>query len=231
MSRSIFILILFSVLAAGCIAPEIQSGNPAEYELPGLNNTTIFYLNLSYMQVVENVINTSSTDFIILDNNEMNFRDPVAVDYSGNNVSFNVSTVIIFGKAFAHFDFASPFSGFVASTQSIGEDFNYPVMKNGTIRVVLPENYTASSRFLGVAMPKPDNITLDAKGREGLTWDNPYPEYKSIRVKYYHKNTSTLLFYFFSLLLLCVILVLGYYYLSIAELKKKRSRLEKDIRK
>jgi len=231
MSRSLFILVLLSVLVAGCIAPEIQSGNPAEYELPGLNNTTIFYLNFSYMQVVENVINTSSVDFIILDNNEMNFRDPVAVDYSGNNVSFNVSTVIIFGKVFAHFDFASPFSGFVASTQSIGEDFNYPVMKNDTIRVVLPPNYTASSRFLGVAMPVPDNITLDAKGREVLTWDNPYPENKTIRVKYYQKNTPTLLFYFFFTLLICFILVLAYYYRNISELKKKRTLLEKDIRK
>lgn len=231
MSRSLFILVLFSVLVAGCTAPEIQSGNPAEYELLGLNNTTIFYLNHSSMQVVENVVNTSSADFIILDNNEMNFRDPVAVDYSGNNVSFNVSTVIIFGKAFAHFDFASSFSGFVASTQSIREDFNYPVMKNGTVRVVLPPNYTASSRFLGVALPRPDNITQDAKGREVLTWDNPYPEYKSIRVKYHHKSTPALLFYFFFSLLLCVILVLGYYYVSVSELKKKRTLLEKDIRR
>lgn len=229
--KSYLTLILLSFLAAGCIAPEIRTGNPVDYELPGLNNTTIFYLNLSSMQVVENVINSTTVGFIILDKNEMNFRNPVAVDYSGNNVSFNVSKVLIFGKNFARFEFSSPFSGFVAFTQSGGQDFTYPLAKNGTIRVVLPANYTTQSRFLGVVQPEPDNVTIDSKGREVLIWENPYPARKSIRVKYTHKDAPTLLFYFFFSLFIFAVLVLGYYYMSLSELKKKRAMMEKDVRK
>jgi len=225
------VLVLLSFLAAGCIAPEIRTGNPAEYELPGLNNTTIFYLNISSVQVVENVINSTTVGFIIPDKTEMNFRNPVAVDYSGNNVSFNVSKVLIFGKNFARFEFSSPFSGFVAFTQSGGQDFTYPLTKNGTIRVVMPASYTSQSMFLGVAQPKPENVTIDSKGREVITWENPYPARKSIRVKYSHKNAPTLLFYFFFSLFIFAVLVLGYYYMSLSELKKKRAMMEKETKK
>lgn len=226
----VFILIFLSALAAGCIAPEIRTGNPAEYELPGLNNTTIFYLNVSSVQVIENVVNATSVDFIIDGNLEMNFRNPVAVDYSGNNVSFNVLEELILGKNYARFIFGSPFSGFVAFTQSIGQDFMYPLTKNGTIQVVLPVNYTVRS-FLGIAQPKPDNITQDASGREVLIWKNPYPEHNSILVKYSHKNAPTLVFYFLFSLFIFAILVLGYYYFILSGLKKKRTLIEKDIRK
>ncbi len=229
--KSYLLLILLSFLAAGCISPPIQTGNPAEYELPGLDNTTIFYLNVSSVQVVENVINSTTVGFIIMDKTEMNFRDPVAVDYSGNNVSFNVSKVLIFGKNFARFEFSSPFSGFVAFTQAGGQDFTYPLVKNGTIRVVLPANYTSQTSFLGVAQPKPDNVTIDSKGREVLIWENPYPGHRSIRVKYSHKDAPTLLFYFFFFLFMLAVLVLGYYYMSISKLKKKRAMMEKDVRK
>jgi hypothetical protein len=225
------VLILFLVLVAGCIAPEIEKGNPAEYELPGLDNTTIFYLNVSSVQVVGNVINSTSVDFIIPNNAELNFRDPVAVDHSGNNVTFNVSTQLIFGKRYARFDFNSPFSGFVAFTQSGGQDFTFPLIKNGTIRVVLPVDYTANSMFLGVAQPEPDNITKDTLAREVLIWDNPYPEHESILVKFHHKNTPTLLFYFLFSLFILSVLVLGYYYFNLSALKKKRTLMEKDIKK
>ncbi|MDP2841634.1 MAG: hypothetical protein Q8O17_05105, partial [Candidatus Methanoperedens sp.] len=96
--KSYLLLILLSFLAAGCIAPEIQTGNPSEYELPGLENTTVFYLNFSSVEVVDNVVNSTSVAFILRDKTEANFRNPVAVDYSGKNVSFNVSKEVIFGK-------------------------------------------------------------------------------------------------------------------------------------
>ncbi|MDP2766433.1 MAG: DUF5803 family protein [Candidatus Methanoperedens sp.] len=225
------LILILLVLASGCVSPPIQTGSPEEYELPGLDNTTVFYLNLSSVQVVENVINATTTKFIIMDKTETNFRDPIAVDYSGNNVSFNVSKVLFVGKNFARFEFSSPFSGFVAFTQSGGQDFSYLLMKNGSIRVVLPVNYTSQSRFLGVALPRPDNITKDAKGREVLIWENPYPEHKSIRVKYSHEDAPTLLFYFFFSLFIFAAVVLGYYYLSLNTLKKKRTLIERDVRK
>lgn len=224
-------MILLSVLAAGCISPQIPTGNPAEYELPGLENTTIFYLNFSTVQVVENVINTTSAEFIIGGSEETNFRNPVAVDYSGSNVSSNVTTGIIFGKSFARFDFSTPFSGFVAYTQSSAQDFIYLLMKNGSVRAVLPVNYTASSKFLGVIQPKPDNITKDAEGREVIIWENPYPEYKSIRVKYHHKNVPDLLFYFIFSLVIFAAMVLVYYHMSLSGLKKRRTMMERDVRK
>lgn len=230
-SMKYLLLILLSVIAAGCISPQIHAGNPEEFELPGLDNTTIFYLNLSSVQVVENVINTTTLRVIILDKAETDSMNPVAVDYSGNNVTFNVSRELIFGKNYARFDFSSPFSGFVAFTQSGGQDFSYPLIKNSTIRVVLPLNYTSQSSFLGVAQPEPDNITNDVKGREVLIWKNPYPDHKSIRVKYSHKTAPTLLFYFLFSLFILAALVLGYYYMSLNALKKKRSAMEKDIRK
>jgi hypothetical protein len=225
-----FILILLSALAAGCIAPEIMTGNPAEYELPGLNTTTIFYLNVSSVQIIDNVINETSADFIIGGNIEANFRNPVAVDYSGKNVSFNVSEELILGKNYARFIFSSPFSGFVAFTQSIGPDFMYPLTKNGTVMVVLPVNYTVRS-FLGIAEPKPDNITRDTSGREVLIWEKPYPEHNSIRVKYSYKDAQTLVFYFLFSLFIFAILVSGYYYFILSRLKKKRTLMEKDVRK
>lgn len=230
MKSGLFLCILLSILAAGCVSLPVQTGNPAEYELPGLNNTTVFYLNVSSVQVVDNAINTTSVAVFIGESSEMNFMNPVAVDYSGNNASFNVSTERIFGKVFAHFDFNSPFSGFVAFTQYGGQDFNYPLTKNGTILVVLPINYT-NSGFLGVAQPQADNITKDASGREVLFWEKPYPEYQSIRVKYHHKNAPTLLFYFFFSLFIGAVLVMGYYYMSISALKKKRTLIERDVRK
>ncbi|MCZ7393294.1 MAG: DUF5803 family protein [Candidatus Methanoperedens sp.] len=227
--KSYLLLVLLSVLAAGCIAPEINKGNPAEYELPGLINTTIIYLNLSSVQVVDSVVNTTSDGFFIESSDEMSFVDPVAVDYSGNNVSFNVSEELILGRNFARFNFSSLFSGFVAFSQPGSQDFTYLLTKNGTVRVVLPANYTERS-FIGIAEPKPDNITLDSSGREVIIWNNPYPE-TGIRVKYLDKNAPALLFYFFFSLFIFAILVLGYYYMSLSALKKKRAMMEKNIRK
>lgn len=225
----LYSIILF--LIAGCIAPEIQTGNPSEYELPGLENTTIFYLNFSSVHVVDNVVNSTSVAFILMDKTEANFRNPVAVDYSGKNMSFNVSKDVIFGKVFARFEFDSPFSGFVAFTESGSQDFNYLLTENGSIRVVLPVNYTAGSTFLGVSQPKPDNITNDASGREVLAWEKPYQGHRSIRVKYNHEDAPTLLFYFFFTLFIFAAMVMGYYYFSLNALKKKRALMEKDVRK
>jgi len=226
----LFTVILLSVLA-GCIAPEVQEGNPAEYELPGIENTTVFYLNVSEVQVVGSVINATSAEFVIPDRAEMYFRNPVAVDYSGSSVAFNVSKVLIFGKNYARFEFGSPFSGFVAFTQTNGQDFSYPLTKNGSIQVVLPANYTSQARFLGVTLPEPDNIVIGSKGREVLIWESPYPKHRSIRVKYSHENAPTLLFYFLFSLFLLAVLVLGYYYMSMKALRKKRAMMEKDVRK
>lgn len=225
MKRMLFIL--FSVLASGCISPEVKMGNIEDYELPGIENTTIFYLNISSVQVVESVVNASSAR--VYTGDVENFRAPVAVDYSGKNVSFNVSEEFILGKSYARFDFSMPFSGFVAFTQRGGQDFTYPLTKSGSVRAVLPLNYTSVS-FMGIALPEPDNITTDAKGREVIIWENPYPE-KAIRVKYLHRDAPTLVFYFFFSLFIAAVLVFGYYYTSLKALKKKRIKMEKDIRK
>lgn len=229
MKSGLILLILLFVFVAGCIAPEIQPGNPSDYELPGLINTTIFYLNISSVQVVDNVINANSSGLILTDNAETNFMNPVAVDYSGKNVTFNISTESVLGKNYARFNFDKHFSGFVAFSRANGQDFNYEPTKNGTIRVVLPENYTAFSTFLGVAQPKPDNVTHDAKGREVLTWDNPYPE--QVRVKYNQIEAQTILLYFLFILSITAALVMGYYFMSISALKKKRTEMEKGIKK
>ncbi len=223
-----FFLLLLSVLVAGCLAPEINKGSPSEYELPGLINTTVIYLNLSSVEIVDNVINSTSDGFFIT-SDETSFANPVAVDYSGKNVSFNVSIDLVQGKDFANFSFSSPFSGYVAFTQPGSQDFTYLQTKNGTVRAVLPVNYTVSS-FLGIADPKPDNITLDGLGREVLIWNNTYPE-EAIRVKYEDKNTPVLLFYFLVFLFASAAFILGYYYMSISKLKKKRAMMEKDVRK
>ncbi len=229
--KKYLIFILLIVLASGCIAPEFQTGSPQEYELPGLDNTTIFYLNGSSVQVVESVVNVTSVRVNIGESGGMDFRNPVAVDYSGNNVEFNISKESTFGKSHQRFDFNSQFSGFVAFTQSDGQDFNRMLTKNGSIRVVLPVNFTTGSRLLGIANPKPDNITTDSLGREVLIWEKPYPEHKKIEVKYYHKSAPTALYYFFIFLFIAGLTIFGYYYLSLRALKKKRTLMEKGIRK
>lgn len=231
MKPELFLCILLLTLVTGCVYPRIEAGNPAEYELPGLINTTIFYLSDSSVQVVENVVNKTSVDFIINGNADTNFRNPVAVDYSGKNVSFNASMGPVLGKSYIQMNFSSSFSGWVAYTQAGGGDFIYPITKNGTIRVVLPLNYTATSKFLGVIQPPPDNITQDASGREVIIWEKPDPEYGQITVKYQLKDAPTLLFYFFFSLFIFFIFVMGYYIWNINELKKKRILMEKDIRK
>lgn len=222
-----FFLLLLFVLAAGCIAPEINKGNPSEYELPGLINTTIIYLNLSSVEIVDNVMNSTSDGFFIT--GEEIGLNPVAVDYSGKNVSFNVSTELVQGKDFANFSFNSNFSGYVAITQPGSQDFTYLQTENDTVRVVLPVNYTVRS-FLGITEPNPDNITLDSSGREVLIWNNTHPE-EAIRVKYGDRNAPILLIYFLASLFVFAALVLGYYYMGLSALKKKRAMMEKDIRK
>ncbi len=231
MKTKLFLSILLLILVSGCVYPQIEAGNPAEYELPGLNNTTIFYLTDSSVQVVENVVNKTSVEFIIEGNADTNFRNPVAVDYSGKNVSFNASMSPIPGNNSIQMNFSSPFSGWVAYTQAGGGDFIYPITKNETIHVVLPLNYTATSQFLGIIQPTPDNITQDASGREVIIWEKPNPDNGTITVKYQLKEAPTLLFYFFLLLFIFFILVMGYYMWNINELKKKRILMEKDVRK
>jgi hypothetical protein len=231
MKPELFLGILLLILVSGCVNPQIEAGNPAEYELPGLNNTTVFYLTDSSVQVVENVVNQTSVDFIINGNPETNFRNPVAVDYSGKNVSFNASQGPVLGENYIQMNFSSPFSGWVAYTQAGGGDFIYPITKNGTIRVVLPLNYTATSKILGLIQPPPDNITQDASGREVIIWEKPTPDNGTITVKYQLKDAPTLLSYFLFVLFIFFIFVMSYYLWSINELKKKRILMEKDIRK
>jgi hypothetical protein len=225
--KFVLIVILLLVLGEGCISPVIKTGDPSQYELQGLANTTIFYLNLSSIQVIDNVINETSVDYLIEYNVE-NFRQPVAMDYSGNNASVNVSIITIRGKNYAHFNFSSNFSGFVAYTMPGSQDFTYLPVGNGTIRVVLPENFTAGTMFLGYIDPNPNNITQDSKGREVLTWDNPG---KKIRVRYHHEDTPVLLMYLFGFLLACAVIVWIYYHYSILALSKKRKMLENIIKK
>lgn len=225
----IFFIIMLT-LVAGCVSPEIPEGDPQDYELPGLYNTTVFYLNTSSVQVVESVSNATELRFEMGNTGDLDVRNPVAVDYSGNNVSFNVSKEVVFGKSYIRFDFDSPLTGFVAFTQQNGQDFSRPLIKNGTVMVLLPKNYTTGSRFLGIANPKPDNITIDSSGREVLTWDKPYPEHKVISVKYYKKSAPVVLGYFFTLLVIIGLVLFGYYYRTIHGLKKKRDIMEKDIR-
>ena len=231
MKTKLFLGILLLILISGCVYPQIEAGNPSEYEFPGLTNTTILYLNDSSVQVVENVVNKTSVDFIIDGNPDTYFRNPVAVDYSGKNVSFNGSMGPVLGKNYNEINYTSPISGWVANTQPGGGDLIYSISKNDTIRVVLPLNYTATSKFLGVIQPPPDNITQDASGREVIIWEKPNPDNGTITVKYQLKEAPTLLFYFFLLLFIFFIFVMGYYMWNINELKKKRILMEKDVRK
>lgn len=231
MKRVLYFFILLVVFFAGCVETEPQAGSPGRYELPGLNNTTIFYLNGSTVQVVENVVNETSVSFILEESGDMNLIAPVAVDYSGKNVTFTTSKEPIFGRTFIKFDFVSRFSGFIAFTQSDGQDFIRTLEKNGSIRVVLPVNFTTGSRFFGIASPKPDNITFDASGREVLIWEDPYPMYEKIEVKYYHRNAPAALLYFLAMLLAGFVVVYGYYHLSLRALRKKRELMEKSVKK
>jgi hypothetical protein len=226
--KFVLILILLLVFLQGCISPTVKTGDPSRYELPGLANTTIFYLNISSVQVIYNVVDRKSVDYRIEDSIQT-FRYPVAVDYSGNNVSMNVSIISIMAKNYAHFNFSSNFSGFVAFTMPGGQDFTYFPVDNGTIRIVLPKNFTAGTIFLGYVQPKPDNITQDSSGREVLIWNNP--QNNKIRVRYHQNDTPVMLMYLFGSLLICAVIVWGYYYYGIYALKKKREMLEKTLRK
>jgi len=224
-----FIVLLLLLFVSGCITSEVPSGNRGEYEFPGIANTTIYYLNGSNIRVVDSIANETTVKYMLDDTGESNFKDPVAVNLSGNNVSFNVTSEPIFGRSYIRFDFSSEFSGFVAFTQSDGQDFVRQTVENKSVRVVLPLNYTTGSRFLGIPNPEPDNITIDTLGREVLIWDDPYP--LQISVKYYNKSAPTMLAYFSIILIICVSVVSGYYYLAIRSLKKKRNQIEKYIKK
>lgn len=231
MKSQIIAATLLVIIASGCVAPAIPEGDQSNYELPGLNNTTIYYLNSSTMQVVENVINTTTVDIFTAESTRLNVKAPVAVDYAGNNVTFNVSKASQFGSSYARFDFKSNFSGFVAFTQSDGSQLRLPIIKNGSIRVVLPVNYTTGSIFLGSALPAPDNLTVDEKGRQVLTWNNPYPDHKLLSVKYYHESAPEAILFLFVLIAVGAMLIMGYYYFTMRGLKKKLEVMEKDVRK
>jgi len=226
--RSVIFLLLLLVLLQGCINPQVKTGDPSRYELPGLNNTTIFYLNVSSTQVIENINDRISFDYPIVDN-IATFKNPIAVDYSGNNASVNISIINTLVGNYAHFNFSSNFSGYVAYSGPGGQDFTYFPPLNRTIRVVLPVNFTAGTMFLGYIQPKPDNITQDSSGREVLIWNNA--SRGKIRVKYHHKDMTEMLVYFVGFLLICSVIIWGYYKYSISAIQKKRKMLEKDIRK
>lgn len=228
MKLSFLILLLF-FLASGCISSEVPAGAPGQYELPGIENTTLYYLNGSTVKVVDSVTNETTIKYVLEDSTEMNFRDPVAVNYSGENVTFNVTTEPIVGRSYIRFDFSSEFSGFVAFTQSDGLDFVRTTKENMSVRVVLPPGHTTGSRLLGIPNPEPDNVTTDAMGREVLIWENPYPF--QISVKYYQRNAPVLFSYFSIILIVCVAVISGYYYLSIRSLRKKRGGIENTLKK
>ncbi len=225
------LILLGFVLAAGCITTELPAGSLEEYELPGINNTTIYYLNGSSVQVVDSVMNETTVRLVLDETGEMNLKNPIAVDYSGKNVTFTTSIEPIFGKSYVKFEFESPFSGFIAYTQSDGQDFSRMLIKNGSVHVVLPVNFTTGSRFLGIASPEPDSIITDSSGREVLIWEAPYPKYQKIEVRYYHKSALMTLYYIFTLLFACIAAMLGYYYLTLRALRKKREMMEKSMRK
>lgn len=223
--KFVYILILLIILTGGCIMPQVKTGTPAQYELPGLSNTTIFYLNISSAEVIYNIVNKTSVDFLIEDGIE-NFNNPVAVDYSLKNASMNISIKSSRGKNYAHVNFSSNFSGYVAITRPGGQDFTFVPTDNNTIQVVLPKNFTAATKFIGYISPDPDNITHDLKGREVLIWKNP--QNKKIRVRYHEKDTPVNLMYLFGFLSICAIAIWIYYYRSISLLRKKREMLEKE---
>ena len=227
--KSWFLIILLFLLGAGCISSEVPAGAPGQYELPGIDNTTIYYLNASSVKVVDSASNETTIKYMLDDSSETNFKDPVAVNSSGKNVSFNVTSEPIMGRSYIRFDFSSEFSGFVAFTQSDGLDFVRTTKENTSVRVVLPPGHTTGSRFLGIPNPEPDNVTTDAMGREVLTWDNPYPY--QISVKYYPRNAPVLFSYFSIILIVSVAVISGYYYLSIRSLRKKRGGIENTLKK
>ncbi len=224
-----FIVLLLLFFVSGCVSSEVPSGTAGQYELPGIVNTTIYYLNGSSVMVVDSIANETTIKYMLDDTGESNFKYPVAVNYSGGNVSFNVTSEPIFGRSYIRFDFSSEFSGFVAFTQSDGQDFFRPTVKNRSVRVVIPIDHTTGSRFLGIPNPEPDNITIDTLGREVLIWNDPYP--LQISVKYYHSSAPTMLAYFSIILIICVSVISGYYYLIIRSLKKKRNIIDKYIKK
>lgn len=221
--------ILLSVIAAGCISSDVPAGTPGQYELPGIANTTIYYLNGSEVLVVDSVINETTVRYMMDDSSETNFKDPVAVNSSGMNVSFNVTSEPIFGRSYIRFDFSSVFSGYVAFTQSDGQDFVRTTEENKSVRVVLPPGHTTGSRFLGIPNPEPDNITIDTLGRKVIIWDDPYPF--QISVKYYDEGAPMLLYYFSIILIISFAVICLYYYLTIRSLKKKRNLIEKFFKK
>ncbi|MBU4075997.1 MAG: hypothetical protein KKI06_04730 [Euryarchaeota archaeon] len=220
------ILLLFFV--SGCISSEVPAGAPGQYEIPGIDNTTIYYLNGTTVKVVDSVANEITVKYMLDDTGESNFKDPVAVNSSGN-VSFNVTSEPIFGRSYIRFDFSSEFSGFVAFTQLDGQDFIRMTVKNKSVRVVLPPDHTTGSRFLGIPNPDPDNITIDTLGREVLIWNDPYPF--QISVKYYQRSAPTMFAYFSIILIICVSVISGYYYLTIRSLRKKRKMIDKASKK
>lgn len=227
----LILAIILLTFTAGCISSEIEEGNPQEYELPGLYNTTIFYLDTSSVQVVESVTNVTELKVSTGDTGDLTIYDTVAIDNSGNNVSFNVSKKVDFGKSYLLFEFESPLTGFVAYTHSGRQDFASPLTRNVTVMIVLPQDFTTGSRFLGIAHPEPYNVTIDASGREVLIWENPYPEHKNIGVKYYKESAPAILGYFFIFLFMIGMLLFGYYYRVVRKLKTKRNIMEKDVRK
>ncbi len=222
-------IILLFFFTAGCVESEVQPGAPGQYELPGIPNTTIYYLNGTLVKVVDSVANQTAVRYMLEDSSEMSFRDPVAVNYSGQNVSFNVTSEPIFGRSYIRFDFSSEFSGFVAFTQSDGTDFMRMTSENRSVRVILPQGYTTGSRFLGIPSPEPDNITSDSLGREVLIWEKPYPF--QISVKYFQKGAPVLMLYFSIILLICVSAITLYYFFTIRALRKKRGAIENIIKK
>jgi len=85
------------------------------------------------------------------------------VDYSGNNGSVNVSIITNRGKNYAHFNFSSNFSGFVAYTIPEAGFYIFTGWQwDNTCGFT--RNFTAGTMFLDISTPT--QITLHRTQRE-----------------------------------------------------------------
>jgi len=70
---------------------EVKKGTPQEYELPGINNTTIYYIKASSVQVVEHVMNKTTVMLLPGDNGVV--ENAIAVDSSSIKTPCSINTI------------------------------------------------------------------------------------------------------------------------------------------
>ena len=224
--RSLFPILLFILLAAGCLGPvaEYDKGNLEDYEFEQFRqNTVTFYLNDQPTYHTVNWLEGTSTLVLpipetMMENKFEFVNDIVVADPDGEEWDYTTNL----DENQLEINFEGLEKGFIGYKENSFTDkrtfmHDFPEYAD-YVRVVLPKGYHYQDLLFGKVDPAPSEEFIDTNGRRHLVWD---AQTSFIMVKYYPLNNPTI-FYFMLLILALIGAVLAVKNYSMNPLRKEK---------